>query len=406
MPCGADATAPCIRNKRRSGNVKFLIKNACFIHPDKSDAEEVNIGISELGKIDFVGNSSEMERAEIAAERVINADGAYILSDMLDFHTHIFTGGSKFGVNADLLLSSGSTMVLDMGSAGSIGYEMMYRQDIISRTMPVKSFINVSPIGQPGGGINEPLAEKYLQLDQLKQLVKKYPENILGLKLRLSKNIALEEGMKPLGRSLDFAEQLGLPLCVHTTDPPEEAETIVRELRPGDIYSHMYHGQGNTILGESGKISSAFFEAKERGVFLEVGNGSKNFDFKVAENTLEQGLLPDIISSDATQRTYANDPLMKDLPFVMSKFWNMGLSLPQIFAAVTVNPSSAARLKERDGSLKCGKMANLTLLRSCKKKVEFMDASGERKTGDKLLIPEMTMIDGNIVYLQGQTAFQ
>ena len=49
-----------------------------------------------------------------------------------------------------------------------------------------------------------------------------------------------------------------------------------------------------------------------------------NFSFPVAEQALSQGLYPDIISSDATARTFAGVPDMKDLAFVMSKILEYG----------------------------------------------------------------------------------
>ena len=70
-----------------------------------------------------------------------------------------------------------------------------------------------------------------------------------------------------------------------------------------------------------------------------------NFSFPVADQALSQGLYPDIISSDATARTFAGVPDMKDLAFVMSKFWNMGMKLSQIFLSVTGVPVRCLRLK-------------------------------------------------------------
>ncbi len=91
------------------------------------------------------------------AERTVDAKGAYLLPGMIDFHTHLFTGGSAFGLNGDLLLPSGVTLAVDMGTAGSAGYEMFHRLDVLPRTVKIRSFINLSPLGQPGGGMNEPL---------------------------------------------------------------------------------------------------------------------------------------------------------------------------------------------------------------------------------------------------------
>ena len=156
-----------------------------------------------------------------------------------------------------------------------------------------------------------------------------------------------------------------------------------------------------TILEEDGTVQAAFFEAKERGVYLEVGNGKMNFNFETAEKALSQGLEPDIISSDATARTYENAPDMKDLPFVMSKFWNLGMPLYKVVKAVTKTPAKCLGLEAEAGVLEAGRRADLTILRRMEQETEFTDSDGNVRTGNRILSPEMTMLGGRIVYLQG-----
>ena len=131
-----------------------------------------------------------------------------------------------------------------------------------------------------------------------------------------------------------------------------------------------------------------------------------NFSFPVSEQALSQGLYPDIISSDATARTFAGVPDMKDLAFVMSKFWNRGMKLSQIFLSVTGVPARCLQLKNRlDGRIKIGDEADLTVLRAVKQETVFTDSEGNKRTGDRLLVPEITLIHGRIVYFQGQSEF-
>lgn len=382
--------------------MELLIRNAVTVNLETGEENKVSVGI-DGGEITTVIMENEKTLDMEAADRILDAEGAYLLPDMMDFHTHLFTGGSGFGVNGDLLLPSGATMAVDMGSAGTIGYEAFRMMDILPRTIRIKSFLNLSPLGQPGTGFAEPLGSSAVQLERMKELAEKYPEEICGIKVRISRELVGSEGLAPLERAIDAGNELGLPVCVHTTNPPAEASEIVRRLRSGDIYSHVYHGKGNTILNEAGKVQREFFEAKKRGVYLEVGNGRMNFNFQVAEAALKEGIFPDIISSDATVRTFANEPDMKDLTFVMSKFWNMGMPLHKVFDAVTRNPAKAAGISEECGVLRTCTSANLTLLRPAGQETVFTDSSGNRRNGDRILIPEMTMIRGRIVYLQGRT---
>lgn len=380
----------------------LLIKNARFTDPETGRESAVSTGIKD-GKICSLQWEGESREESEGAERTVDAKGAYLLPGMIDFHTHLFTGGSAFGLNGDLLLPSGVTLAVDMGTAGSAGYEMFHRLDVLPRTVKIRSFINLSPLGQPGGGMNEPLDRNIISEQRIKELSEQYAGEILGLKVRISKNIVGKEGIMPLDHALELGERLGLPVCVHTTDPPVCASEIVKRLRPGDIYSHMYHNKGMTILDDEGKVLPEFFEAKKRGVFLEVGNGRMNFSFAVAGKAMAEGLFPDIISSDATAGTFGNSPCMKDLVFVMSKFWNMGMPLHRIFAAVTAAPARCLGLAERgDGRLTIGAEADLTLLRVLDEETVFADSEGAVLMGDRLLCPEMTVISGRIVYLQGR----
>lgn len=376
--------------------ITLLIKNAVLIDPD-TGKERIGAAGLEDGRVRLFADGQSVQ-----AQTSIDADGAYLLPGLIDFHTHLFTTGSSFGVNADLLLSSGATMAVDMGTAGSLGYEAFRRSDLLPRTMKIKSFLNISPLGQPGSGISEPLARTAIQEEAIEKLVKAYPDEIRGLKVRLSRSIVGQEGIGPLLHAVELGERLGLPVCVHTTDPPVTAAEIAKVLRPGDIYSHMYHNKGMTILGEDGTVYPELLEAQQRGVYLEVGNGRMNFNFEVAETAIEQGVFPDIISSDATAGTYANAPDMKDLAFVMSKFWNMGMPLHRIIASVTKHPAGCLGLAGQAGVLTDGCIADLTILRPYSGPVVFTDSDGNERKGTRSLAPEMTMINGKIVYLQGK----
>lgn len=383
----------------------LLINNAVAVDPDTGIERNIAAGIDK-GLIQFIAEPLTGRKAETLANVILDAEGAYLQPGWIDFHTHLFTKGSGFGINGDLLLASGAVMAVDMGTAGCAGYEAFHQLDIMPRTIKIRSFLNLSPLGQPGTGIMEPLARTVVKEEQMAALIGKYRDEIRGIKVRVSRPIVGNEGIAPLEHALELGERFGLPVCVHTTDPPVRAEEIVKRLRPGDIYSHMYHNKGMTILKEDGTVQRAFHDARERGVFLEVGNGRMNFNFEVAEKALKEGIYPDIISSDATAATFGNAPDMKDLAFVMSKFLNMGMPLHRVFDSVTRIPARCLGMEREAGVLEEGRKADLTLVRLVRSKVEFSDSEGNIRTGDKILTPEMTMIDGKIVYLQGRPAIR
>lgn len=381
--------------------MNLLINNAVDINLDTGEEKRVAVRVDN-GRISSITDSLSAADLKDSGRILLDAQGAYVLPGWIDFHTHLFTRGSGFGLNGDLLISSGVTMAVDMGTAGCAGYEAFRMTDILPRSIRIKSFLNLSPVGQPGAGISEPLCRSAVKEEQMEKLIQKYGEEIRGIKVRISRSIVGEEGISPLNHALELGERFHLPVCVHTTDPPVNAEEIVKRLRPGDIYSHMYHNKGMTILHHDNTIYEPFYEAQKRGVFLEVGNGKMNFHFDVAQMAMEKGLFPDIISSDATATTCESSNAMKDLAFVMSKFLNMGMPLHRVIAAVTREPARCLGIDGSAGALKEGGIADLTLARICERETVFSDSSGNIRRGRRILTPEMTMIGGKIVYLQGE----
>lgn len=333
-----------------------------------------------------------------AGGQVINGEGLYLFPGFIDFHTHLFAHGSTFGMDADRLLSAGVTCAVDMGSAGWVNYPALYRCDLEGKRPRLFGYLNVSPIGQPGKGINEPLNDEVLDLERIKERILEYPGMITGLKVRISRPIVRELGLKPLERALEFGEALGLPVCVHTTDPPRSAGETAALLRPGDVYSHMYHGKGNTILDEQWNVQKELFKAQERGVLMEVGNGRVNFDFPVAERAVSQGLWPDIISSDATPATFHKEPAMWDLPRVMSKFLMLGMPFSRVIRAVSETPAKRLGIEKENGRIREGCRADLTLCRLKEGEIRFWDCAGNERVGNREIPPVMTILNGEIVY--------
>lgn len=323
----------------------------------------------------------------------------YVIPGMIDFHTHLFSHGSTFGIDADRLLTSGVTYAVDMGSAGWVNYPAMRKCDLDGKKIHLKSFLNISPIGQPGKGINEPLEEGLLSLDNMRTIIERFPEEIAGIKVRISKPIVKAEELTPLKKAVEFGDIFQLPVCVHTTNPPYAADEIVKILRPGDIYSHTYHGSGLGIISETGHVFPEVIKAQENGLIMEVGNGLVNFNFPVAQQAIADGLYPDIISSDATPATFHKNPAMWDLPFVMSKFLNLGVPLHRVIRAVSSVPAKVLGLDSETGIIASGKKANFTICRLENRNVIFRDSMGNEMEGNYVIIPEAIAIDGELMEL-------
>ena len=374
----------------------LVIANAKLLDPETGSVTENNSVAVKGERIAEVFTSGEND--SLRARSVIDAGGRFVFPGFIDFHVHLFRHGSTFGMDADKLLSSGVTWAVDMGSAGWMNYPAMYECDIVRKKPRLSTFINISPVGQPGKGISEPLDDSLMSLNDIVRRMNEYPGMIKGLKVRISRGIVKELGIKPLVNAVNMGNELGLPVCVHPTDPPEDSARVAEILKEGDIYSHTYNGRGSTILDESGKVKAGIIEARKRGVIFEVGNGRINFTYPVAEAAAKEGFFPDIISSDATPATFHNGPIMWDLSRVMSKFLNLGMSLADVLRAVTITPAERLGISDRAGRIAKGCDADIVVCKMDDEIIEFSDADGNIRRGKRGFVPEITILRGEKVF--------
>ena len=59
----------------------------------------------------------------------------------------------------------------------------------------------------------------------------------------------------------------------------------------------------------------------------------------MAKKAIDAGFLPDIISTDLTKIGFAKPHMVKNLPFVLSKFMALGMDLNTVVAAATAAPA-------------------------------------------------------------------
>jgi dihydroorotase len=360
-------------------------------------------GMNAQGEVLVLG--SRIVEAEpgktVEAEATIDAHGCLVLPGLIDFHAHLYGGGTESGVNADTaLLPMGVTTGVDAGSCGSANYEAFLRTVVATSQLRMFSFVNIAPAGLIATRFAEEIDPKYYDEARIAELFHRYPGKCLGLKIRLSKEIVGDLGGKPLECTLQIAERLKCPVVVHTTNPPIPPEQIAGMLRPGDVYCHVYQGSGDTIIASDGKVRPQLFSARRAGVLFDTANGRKNFSFRVAKAALAGGFPPDIISSDVTRKTLFSD-FVFSLPFIMMKFLKLGIALEAIVGACTSVPARRIGMQGKLGTLSPGAFADIAIFRREKKHpVVTRDELGDSITVDDWLVPQMTILDGKIVYRQ------
>ena len=151
-------------------------------------------------------------------------------------------------------------------------------------------------------------------------------------------------------------------------------------------------------MDETGKVRTGIWKARERGVLFDASNGCNNFDLEICQKAIEQGLTPDIISSDINASGFYLQPL-HSLPRILSKYLDFGMTLEEVLDRATIAPARLIGRKDL-ASLEAGTEADIAVFRLKKKEVLYLDRSGHRMTGTQVLVPQLTMKAGQVMYCQ------
>ena len=372
----------------------LLIKGGHVIDPANRLNRVMDVAIAD-GKIARVAPSID----SIEARRTVNADGLYVTPGLVDIHVHVYAGtgmrGAYSGDNSVYpdghTFRSGVTTVVDVGSSGWRNFED-FKDRVIDRSQTrVLSMLNI--VGKGMGG--RPIEQNTDDMDatETAKMARKHPDTIVGVKTahyQAPNWIAVD-------RAVEAGKQADVPVMVDfgdfTAERPFE-ELVTKRLRPGDMYTHMYLGPV-PIFDDQGKVRPYLHEARKRGVKFDVGHGGGSFRWNQAIPAIQQGWIPDSISTDL-HITSMNGG-MKNMLNVMSKILNQDVSLYDVIKMSTHHPAMQIK-RPKLGNLSVGSEADVAVLRLDRGKFGFLDVGNARFTGDKLLVGELTLRSGRVVW--------
>lgn len=344
----------------------------------------------------YNGKITRYEEGE-PARHVIDAAGKYVFPGLIDSHAHMFSEGTEIGIYPDLAyLPTGVTSAVDC-SAGVANYRL-FRSSVIARSkVRIKSFLQVCSAGLVTTSYHECIDPKYFNPEKMARIYDENRDNILGLKIRQSEELAEGLGIQPLIETVKIADKIGCPVEVHCTNIPVPTSEVLKVLRPGDIFEHVYQGVKNTILDENGRLYDCVKEARKRGILFDTAEGRKHGDFDVMLAAREQGFTADFCSTDLVLASMYRRSIFS-LPNLMSRYIAMGIPL-----AETVNMATAApaRLMKMEGEIGClgeGARADVAVFDWLSLHQTWRDWKGAAFEADRVLKPQMTIKDGDIVY--------
>ncbi|SBW09036.1 putative Dihydroorotase [uncultured delta proteobacterium] len=354
-------------------------------------------GIDTVGDICIAGSTIvSPEAMGPGACETIDASGKLVTPGLVDFHLHAYNTGSALGIPLDpVCAASGVTTAVDAGTSGHIT-AAAFRGALSGTVTRLKALLSCSPEGLLSLRFHERSDPALFDKAAMKEVVTAFPDLFIGVKIRVSADVADAFGLAGLEAAVSIAEDLGLPLVVHTTNPPASADAIASMLRPGDVFTHAFHGTGHTIL-KDGRVRGAVRKARERGVLFDDCHGRAHFAFSTLDAALADGFFPDMISSDIIAPSAFRQPL-GGLPMVLSRYLASGADLPEILTACVVNPAKFLGLEKDIASLAPGTCADVAVFSPLAKRTVFRDAFGKERVGETVLVPEVTIRQGTIVY--------
>jgi dihydroorotase len=373
----------------------LLLKGGHVIDPRNGIDRPMDIAVS--GRV-IARVAADIPAAD--ARRVVDATGLHVAPGFIDLHGHHYHGtvpnraysNSFSALPPDgFTFRSGVTTAVDVGGAGWRNFQHFKEQVIDRSRTRVLAFINI--VGDGMSGLPEQNVED-MDPWMTSRVARAHPE-IVGVKIA---HFSGPQWRTTIERTVEAGRLAEVPVMIDFGGGrPSIQELFFELLRPGDIFTHAYHGgpQKEPIVGTDGRVKPFAFRAAERGILFDVGHGGGSFVFSQAIPAIEQGLLPYTISTDI--HTGSMNAGMKDMANVMSKFLNMGMTVQDVILRSTWNPAQAIR-RDDLGHLSEGAEADITVFRVHNGDFGFVDVSGWRLNGTQKLEAELTVRAGQIVW--------
>jgi dihydroorotase len=327
-------------------------------------------------------------RLEPGGAQVVDAAGKVVTPGFVDIHTHL----SSNPQGPALALADGVTSWIDAGTRGADNVGQAVAAARASVT-PGRILINIGRQGvrQAGDTMDLWLAD----VGAARAALEANREFVVGVKARLSSEIAGPNDYEAVKRAQEATTPLGLPVMIHIGHSVTPLGRLVDLMKPGDVVTHLFTAPPHGLLGDDGRIIPEVLAARRRGVRFDVGNGrGTHVRWDVAERILDQGFMPDTISSDWT--TQGQQAGLTNLPLIMSSMMMLGFTLDQAVACVTSHAAAAFPAFREKGTLKADAVADIVVMEMREGEFEFRDSAQTVRKGRVMLKAVASVLGGRL----------
>ena len=341
---------------------------------------------------------------EERARRTIDVTGHYVTPGFIDLHAH--AKGSRIpaaeSIPPSMHFASGATTIVDAGTWGALDFPI-FKQTVIDRTpIRVLALLNIVSRGmaaQAAGSFEQ--STDLMDAELCADTIRQNRDVLVGVKTAHYWTSKPWDAAHPpwagVDRAVEAGELANVPVMVDFWPRPPERpypELILEKLRPGDIHTHVF-AQQFRVLDDDGQVASYMRRARERGVLFDLGHGAGSFWFRNAAPSVEQGFIPDTISTDLHMGN-VNGPVV-DFITTMSKMLALGVPLEDLIARATVNPARAIQRPEL-GTLSVGRAADIAVVELQHGRFGYTDCGRAKIIGNVKLANRLTISGGKIVF--------
>ncbi|MFI5193233.1 MAG: amidohydrolase/deacetylase family metallohydrolase [Chitinophagales bacterium] len=385
---------------RAQKTIDILLKGGHVIDPKNKIDSKMDVAITGDKIVEVAENITAG-----SAKKVVDVTGLYVTPGIIDMHVHVFYGtdpGSYLANGHDAVIPdafsfrAGVTTMVDAGCAGWRNFRQFKEQTIDRSQTRILAFLNIVGGGMYGRYEEQDVTDMNPTMTA-NMILKLYPKIIVGIKAA-----HYWGDFTQVDRAVEAGKLANVPVMVDFGEhhPPNSIEELFfKHLRPGDIFTHTYANgftdRETVVDPTTWKVKPFVFEAQKRGIIFDVGHGGGAFSWKQAVPAIQQGFLPNTISSDL--HTQSMNSGMKDMANLMSKFLALGLTLGQVIERSTWNPASVIQHPEL-GNLSVGSDADVAVFSLQKGDFGFLDVRRTKLMGKEKLQAELTIRAGKIVW--------